>query len=466
MFIDEEKDRDKLVFADDDDENDQLVFADEEVDKITDSWKILIVDDEPEIHDVTKLALNDFIFEDKTLYFLNAYSGEEAKKIIRENPDIAMIFLDVIMENDKAGLELVQYVRENLGNKIVQIVLRTGQPGQIPEKSIIQEYDINGYKTKTELTAIKLFTIVRTTLKTFSALSKERSHSERLENTLKELQDTQFQLIQSEKMSAIGQLVDGVANEINNPLGFINGNIQIAVDYIKDVLSLLDLYQQEYPHASTIIKNKIEAIYLAELREDLPELIASMQEGTKRIFDISDSLRIFSRADTDKKVFFNIHDGLDSTLVILKHRLKASKNHPEIKIEKNYGDIPQIECFPGQLNQVFMNLFANAIDALEESNQGLSYQEIKDNPNCINVSTRWDEESKSVIIRIKDNGVGISEEVKQRIFDSLFTTKAIGRGTGLGLSIVHQVITKKHGGTIEVDSEMGKGTEFVITIPG
>lgn len=204
IFADEEND--ELIFAD---ENDELIFTEEENAQSKNSWKILIVDDEIEIHSVTKLALNDFIFENKKLDFVSAYSGKEAVKVIQSNPDIAMIFLDVIMEHDKAGLDFVKYVREILGNELVQIVLRTGQPGQTPEKQVIQEYDINDYKTKTELTGIKLFTTVRTNLKTFSALSQERAKSQQLKQILEQLQQTQFQLIQNEKMSAIGQLVAG-----------------------------------------------------------------------------------------------------------------------------------------------------------------------------------------------------------------------------------------------------------------
>ncbi|MEO0842234.1 MAG: ATP-binding protein [Cyanobacteria bacterium J06643_5] len=460
IFADEEND--ELLFENEDDE---LILTEEEAQQPQNSWKVMIVDDEIEIHSVTKLALDDFIFENKKLDFVSAYSGEQAVKVIQSNPDIAMIFLDVVMEHDRAGLDFVKYIRESLGNELVQIVLRTGQPGQVPEKQVIQEYDINDYKTKTELTGIKLFTTVRTNLKTFSALSQERAKSQQLKQILEQLQQTQFQLIQNEKMSAIGQLVAGVAHEINNPVGFINGNIQPAIDYIKDIFGLIDIYQEECFNPSETIQDEIEAIDLEYIREDLPKLIASMQEGTKRINNISNSLRTFSRADTDYKVSFSIHDGLDSTIMILKHRLKASENHPEIKVDKNYGEIPKIECFPGQLNQVFMNLLANAIDALEESNQELSYSQTKDNENCITIATEWDKAEKLVIVRIKDNGIGMSEKVKQRIFDNLYTTKAVGKGTGLGLSIAHQIITQNHQGSIEVNSEVGKGTEFVITIP-
>ena len=495
------EDNDKFIFADENENelvfanenNDELLLTNKDNEQNQNSWKILIVDDENEIHNVTKLALDDFVFEDKKLKFISAYSGKQAIQIIQENPDIAIILLDVIMEHEKAGLELVKYVRESLKNQLLQIVLRTGEPGQVPEKKIIQEYDINDYKTKTELTSTRLFTTVRTNLKTFSFLkkmsetnqtlqaeiiyrqqveselliseAKERSKSQQLEKILQQLQQTQFQLIQNEKMSAIGQLVAGVAHEINNPLGFIRGNIHPALEYIKDLFSLFDLYQTEYPNPSKKIQDEIEAIELEYLRQDLPKLIYSMREGIQRIYSISNSLRTFSRGDIDHKISFNIHDGLDSTILLLKHRLKASELHPQIKVNKNYGDIPNIQCFPGQLNQVFMNLIANAIDALEESNQGLSYEKIRDNSNNINISTKWQEDKKSVIINIKDNGIGIPQEVKQRIFDNYFTTKAVGKGTGLGLSITKQIITQKHGGTIEINSEVGRYTEFIITIP-
>jgi len=228
---------------------------------------------------------------------------------------------------------------------------------------------------------------------------------------------------------------------------------------------LINLYQQKYPNPDLEIQAEIAAIDLEYVREDLPKLILSMQEGVQRIRSISDSLRSFSRADTESKIAFNIHEDLDSTILILKHRLKANNTRPAIEVVKNYGDIPPIPCFAGQLNQVFMNLLANAIDALEESNFGRNFQEIQAHPNCITVSTSMSQGKNSVLIRIQDNGVGMSEQVRQKIFDHLFTTKAVGKGTGLGLSIARQIVVEKHGGTLEVNSTPGLGAEFVITIP-
>jgi predicted ATPase/signal transduction histidine kinase len=285
------------------------------------------------------------------------------------------------------------------------------------------------------------------------------------QDNLSELKQAQLQLVQSEKMSALGNLVAGVAHEINNPIGFIAGNINPALNYLNDVFGLVDLYQQQYPNPDEKIIDEIETIDLEHIRLDLPKLLASMKEGVTRIRSISNSLRTFSRADTENKVNFNIHDGIDSTILILKHRLKADENRPAIEVITDYDKFPQISCFPGQLNQVFMNLIANAIDALDESNQGRSFEEIQRLPNIIKITTRISNDSQYVTISIKDNGKGMSEETKQRIFDHLFTTKGVNKGTGLGLAIARQIIVEKHAGTIEVNSQLGQGAEFVITIP-
>lgn len=285
--------------------------------------------------------------------------------------------------------------------------------------------------------------------------------SQQLEQALQELQQAQLKIVQSEKMSALGNLVAGVAHEINNPVGFLNGNIPLALDYIKDLLGLLDLYQEKYPEPDRDIQEEIETIELDYLREDLPKLVGSMQEGVKRIQDISNSLRTFSRADKDYPVACNIHDGIDSTIMILKHRLKAKDNRPEIQVIKDYGNLPQIECYAGQLNQVFMNLLSNAIDALEDSNQGQSYGEIR---NTIFIKTELSNDNQNAIIRIKDNGIGMSEAVQKKIFEHLFTTKGVGKGTGLGLAIARQIIEEKHQGSITVNSALGVGTELTITL--
>ncbi|MBW4509668.1 MAG: GHKL domain-containing protein [Scytonematopsis contorta HA4267-MV1] len=292
-----------------------------------------------------------------------------------------------------------------------------------------------------------------------------QSRTKQLEQVIHELQQLQLQIVQTEKMSTLGNLVAGVAHEINNPVTFIAGNINPAMDYIKDLFELISLYQKKCPNPDIEIQHHIKTIELDYIREDLPKLIDSMQEGIKRIRNISTSLRTFSRADNDRLLDCNIHDGIDSTILILQHRLKANKSRPEISVVKNYGQLSQVQCFPGQLNQVFMNLLANAIDALDESNIGRSFEEIKLNPNLITITTKISDDHKFVVINIKDNGIGINEEAKGRIFDYLYTTKAVGKGTGLGLAIARQIIVEKHGGSLFVNSAEKEGTEFVIQIP-
>ncbi len=312
---------------------------------------------------------------------------------------------------------------------------------------------------------IGIFSIVQDISDRKAAELAIQQKSQALEEALTNLQHAQLQIIQSEKMSALGNLVAGVAHEINNPIGFIAGNLQPALDYIKDTFGLLDLYQQEYPTPSAAIQDEIEAIDLDYVREDLPKLIGSMQLGVDRICSISTTLRTFSRADKDYKVPFNIHEGIDSTILILKHRLKASESRPAIEVVTDYGSIPAIECFPGQLNQVFMNILANAIDTLEEASHQRTFEDIAALPNRIEIQTGLDDSGKQAIVRIRDNGMGISDEVKERVFDHLFTTKAVGKGTGLGLAIAYQIVTEKHGGIISVNSAPDKGTEFVIVLP-
>lgn len=294
--------------------------------------------------------------------------------------------------------------------------------------------------------------------------SLEKEKSCQLEETIEHLQRTQLQLVQHEKMSALGNLVAGIAHEINNPIGFLSGNLEPCQDYLNDLFALINLYQQKYPNPGAEIQDKIKAIDLEYVWQDLPKLLNSMMLGVERIRSISTSLRIFSRGDNENTVLFNVHEGLDSTILILRHRLKAKKGHPDIEVITDYGDIPLIECFPGQLNQVFMNLLTNAIDALEELNQGCSFEEIPAHPRWIRICTTLSDD-QDIKIRIADNGVGMTEDIKQRIFDFLFTTKPVGRGTGLGLAIARQIVLEKHGGRIEVNSVLGQGTEFDIILP-
>ncbi|WP_293087652.1 response regulator [Okeania sp. SIO3B5] len=291
----------------------------------------------------------------------------------------------------------------------------------------------------------------------------EKANKELKEKYL-QLEEAQLQLVQNEKMVTLGNLVTGIAHEINNPLGFIGGNVRAAQKHLQNLLAGLSLYR-EHSQLDDEIVEEIEDLDLEFVAEDFPKLIASMQGGYDIIRNISKSLRIFARKDTNKKNEFNLHDGIDSTLLILKYRLKANENRPAIEIIKNYGNLPPVKCYAGQLNQVFMNILANAIDALDENNVGKTFQEIEKEPNRITIRTELSENLKNAIVRIADNGTGMPEEVKAKIFQQEFTTKEVGKGTGLGMAIAHQIITEKHGGKISCDSVVGQGTIFTIVIP-
>ena len=298
-----------------------------------------------------------------------------------------------------------------------------------------------------------------------------RQAKEEAEVALKTLQQTQAQLIQAEKMSGLGQLVAGVAHEINNPVNFIYGNLSHTADYTQNLLKLIQLYQQTYPVTNAQIEEKIEEFELDFISEDLPKILTSMKVGADRIRQIVLSLRNFSRLDEAEKKPVDIHEGIDSTLMILQNRLKAKPDHPAIEIVKEYGDLPLVECYAGQLNQVFMNILANAIDALENYDNQRSPKDIQKNPSRITIRTKLVTKetgpgySKNVVIQFQDNGSGMTETVRQQAFNPFFTTKQTGKGTGLGLSISYQIVVDKHGGLLQCFSQPHQGTEFRIEIP-
>jgi signal transduction histidine kinase len=312
--------------------------------------------------------------------------------------------------------------------------------------------------------AIACWTILPQVIAVNRARQSAEALSQELQTTLEQLQKAQVQMIQNEKLSSLGQLVAGVAHEINNPVNFIHGNVLHARQYIDDLLTLIEKYRKYYPDPVDEIQKNIHEIDLDFLEDDLPKILNSMTLGTDRIREIVLSLRNFSRQDEAACKAVNIHEGIESTLLILQHRLKATPDHPDIQVIRNYGNLPLVECFASQLNQVFMNIVANAIDAMEDASAGQSYDDLLAHPNILTIQTQT-LENGWVQIEISDNGPGIPESIQSKIFDPFFTTKPVGKGTGMGMSISYQIITEGHQGHLICTTELDRGTTFKIQIP-
>ena len=424
---------------------------------------ILVVDDTITNLEIISESLTDAGFEVAT-----AMDGKKALQQIQTRlPDL--ILLDVMMPV-MDGFVTCKHLKNEPETKDIPVIFMTAIADTNSKVEALSlgavDYITKPFHKAEVLARISTHLQLRNLNKNLEIRVLERTNE--LNQALQDLKESQLQLVQQEKMSVLGQLMSGLAHEINNPVSCLYGNLGHTLTYLQNMSHLIDLYQQNYPNPVPEIQNEIKEMDLDNLRADLPNLIFSMKEGIQRIRDISKSLRIFSRADTENKIQFNIHEGIDSTILILKHRLKSVEIRADIEIKKDYGNLPLINCFPGQLNQVFMNILANAIDALDESfssNYADDTQALITNIPQIIIQTMLSEDESQAVIIIKDNGMGMSQENKARIFDSLFTTKPVGKGTGLGLSIAQQIIVQKHGGKLEVNSELGKGAEFIINIP-
>jgi signal transduction histidine kinase len=421
---------------------------------------ILVVDDTPANLDVISEALTDAGYE-----VAIAIDGERALKQVQYTLP-SLILLDVMMPGIN-GFETCRRLKASPVTKDIPVIFMTALSDTADKIKGFQLGAVDYITKPFEETEVLARVNTHIKLRNLNKELEQRVASRTAELTaaLTQVKQSQLQLIQSEKMSALGNLVAGVAHEINNPVGFIYGNIKELNLALTDIVHHLRLYQQECPNPGKDIESHAEDIDLEYVLKDTAKMLSSMEVGCDRLRNISTSLRTFSRADTAVKVSANICDGIDSTLMILQHRLKAQDTRPEIQVIKEYGDIPPVKCYLGQVNQVFMNVLSNAIDAVNECNYGRKFAEIAAAPNTITITTELTQDRPRVVVKIKDNGKGISEDVKVHIFDHLFTTKLVGQGTGLGLSISRQIVEEIHGGSLTCSSVLGEGTEFAIELP-
>ncbi|MCC3586391.1 response regulator [Microcoleus sp. PH2017_30_WIL_O_A] len=410
---------------------------------------ILVVDDTP-----SNLQVLFDVLSEHDYRVAIAKNGETAlQRIQLSQPDL--ILLDVMMPGID-GFETCKQLKANPDTRDIPVVFMTALSDSVDKIKGLSLGAVD-YITK-PIQCEEVLARIQVHLQLRNATGIMEQRTKELNEALENLKQAKTHLVQGEKMSALGHLVAGVAHEINNPVNFIHANLNPVKEYTEYLLDFVQLYQKHYPNPVPEIQTRAEEIDLKFLQSDLVKILNSMKIGTDRIRELVLSLRNFSRLDEGYCKAVDIHVGIDSTLLILQHRLKGGQNCPEIQVIKNYGQLPQVQCYPSQLNQVFMNILSNAIDALESS--GVSNNQ---EPR-ITIRT-FISSDDAIAISIADNGVGIPEPILCLLFDPFFTTKPLGKGTGLGLSISHQIITEKHGGKIECSSILGQSTEFVVKIP-
>jgi signal transduction histidine kinase len=427
---------------------------------------ILAVDDNPTNLKVLCSAVANLDWE-----ILVATDGESAiEQAEYAHPDL--ILLDVMMPGID-GFETCQILKGNSITQEIPIIFMTALSETVDKVKGLSlgavDYITKPFQPEEVIARINIHLKLRLLTQQLANQNLElekrvQERTAKLSQVLQELHKSQLQIVQYEKISSIGQLVAGVAHEINNPLTFIEGSLNYLENLMSDFIYHLKLYQKYYPSPVEEIVEDAKDIDLDKIIKDVPNLFSSVNIGIERISKISTSLRIFSRSDIFRKTSFDIHEGIESTLILLKYRLQNNRNRLNIEVIKNYGKLPRIECYPGQLNQVFMNIISNAIDAFDEFAKKALEKE-KNLPGIINISTSVNDPGTYIIISIKDNGPGIPSETQERIFEQFFTTKPVGKGTGLGLSISQEIVEQKHKGKLYCFSVLGEGTEFVIEIP-
>lgn len=450
-------------------------------------WKVLLVDDEPDIHAVLRLALNGVEVKGQPLILLDANSADEARQLLLSHPETALILLDVVMETENAGLELVRFVREDLGRHTVQIILVTGQPGYAPERQVIARHEIDGYRLKSELTLDRIYFSVLSALRTHAALT-ERDHAlarqrlaqveilrhrdalaqanqvlesriaertamlhlrnrelesdrKALAALMEKVELAERQLLHSDKMATIGQLAAGVAHEINNPVGFVSSNLSVLSLYAQRLLDVLAAY--ESGQAEDIARAR-DAANLAYLQGDIQDLVRESQDGLERVKRIVADLKGISRRDESAFQDADLNLILESTLNVVWNEIKY-----KAEVVRQLAPLPNVPCNPAQISQVLMNILVNAAQAMD---------------NYGTITLRSGESADHVWLEIQDSGKGMTEEVRRRVCEPFFTTKPPGQGTGLGMSISHDIIVKRHAGRLDITSEPGQGSTFRISL--